>query len=925
MNEHGVTVALVDPFDLRAADDLRFAPRQRYPRRRRGAGPDRERIKRYYGSDTSSMETFSRSWADDGDLLELRGDDEPINVEAEANATPIIRFVDLILFQAIQDRASDIHFEPFEHEFKIRYRVDGALYEMAPPPRHLALPVISRVKVMANMNIAERRLPQDGRIQKNVGGRMIDMRVSTLPTQFGESVVLRVLDRSTVNLDLEALGMPDYIHDYIVEVINRPNGIFIVTGPTGSGKTTTLYSCLRKINTIDSKLLTAEEPVEYDLEGVVQVPVNEAIGLSFARVLRAFLRQDPDRIMVGETRDLETAQIAIQASLTGHPRLHHAAHERRAGCGHSLDRHGRGAVPDLVHARGGAGQRLLRSICPNCRTPYQPTQGFLDQLGLSRRDIGEKQFFYGKGCDACNNTGYKGPQRHLRADEDQRSDPRADQRAGAIRCPKQKAVELGMVTLRQDGLRQHFRGRHDNRRSAEIHVTGQLGWLDIADASRYFCADLPMPRYNYVALDARGQESTGLVEAASTNDAIGQLRQAGYFPTNVFEEGKGGGGNGKAPKPAKKAKAPRVATPAAAGPKKGIVLFERKTVKPRVLMIFTRQLATLIDAGLPLLRALTVLAKQERDKVLAKTITNLSDSVQGGSTFSEGLAQHPRVFNDLYVNMVRAGELGGVLELVLTRLAEFQEKAQKIKNKVKSAMVYPIIVMFLAIAILSFLLVFIVPKFEMIFQDMLGDKPLPGITRFVIAVSNAVKEHWMIIGGLVVLLVFAVKFAGRTAKGRAVIDRLKLRTPLFGDLLRKTAISRFARTLGTLVTSGVPILQALNITRETAGNMVIAAAITKVHDAVKEGESIVQPLESSGAFPPMVVSMIDVGEETGQLPEMLLKIAEVYDDEVDNSVAGLTSMLEPIMIVFLALVVGTIVIALFMPLISIISGLQQQT
>lgn len=435
-----------------------------------------------------------------------------------------------------------------------------------------------------------------------------------------------------------------------------------------------------------------------------------------------------------------------------------------------------------------------------------------------------------------------------------------------------------------------------------------------------------MPRYTYVALDARGQESTGLVDANSTNEAIGQLRQAGYFPTNVFEEGKAAGRDGKAVKAAKKSKPVKaVAAPRAAGEKKGIVLFEKKTVKPRVLMIFTRQLATLIDSGLPLLRALTVLQKQERDKVLKKTIGNLSDAVQGGSTFSEGLAQHPKIFNDLYVNMVRAGEVGGVLELVLTRLAEFSEKAAKIKNKVKAAMIYPIIVMILAIAIMGFLLVFIVPRFEQIFKDMLGDKPLPGITIFVISVSNAVKDHWLIIIGLIAAIVVGVKVLGGTKGGRAVIDKIKLRTPLFGDLLRKTAISRFSRTLGTLVTSGVPILQALNITRETAGNQVIAGAISQVHDSVKEGESIVQPLEASGAFPPMVISMIDVGEETGQLPEMLLKIAEVYDDEVDNSVAGLTSMLEPIMIVFLALVVGTIVIALFMPLISIISGLQQQT
>ncbi|CAN5538000.1 type II secretion system F family protein [soil metagenome] len=430
-----------------------------------------------------------------------------------------------------------------------------------------------------------------------------------------------------------------------------------------------------------------------------------------------------------------------------------------------------------------------------------------------------------------------------------------------------------------------------------------------------------MPRYTYVALNSRGQESTGLVDAPSTNAAIGQLRQAGYFPTNVFEEGKMSSRDGRAAKA--KVKGVRAAAPA--GERKGIVIFEKKTVKTRVLMIFTRQLATLIDAGLPLLRALTVLEKQERDKVLKKTIATLSEGVQGGSTFSEGLAQHPKIFNDLYVNMVRAGEVGGVLELVLTRLAEFQEKAQKIKNKVVSAMVYPIIVLVLAVAIMAFLLVFIVPKFEQIFQDMLGDKPLPGITRFVIGASNAVSNHWaMILFGLFALIV-GLNLLGKTAGGRVALDRIKLRAPLFGDLLRKTAISRFSRTLGTLVTSGVPILQALNITRETAGNKIISNAITQVHDSVKEGESIVLPLEASGAFPPMVISMIDVGEETGQLPEMLLKIAEVYDDEVDNSVASLTSMLEPVMIVFLAVVVGTIVIALFMPLIGIISGLQEQS
>jgi type IV pilus assembly protein PilC len=432
-----------------------------------------------------------------------------------------------------------------------------------------------------------------------------------------------------------------------------------------------------------------------------------------------------------------------------------------------------------------------------------------------------------------------------------------------------------------------------------------------------------MPRFNYIALDARGQESTGLMEAGSSNEVIGQLRQSGYFPTSVYEEGKGGPDGAAARSAAKSAaKIARVSRPRAT---MNIALFQRKKVKPKLLMIFTRQLATLIDAGLPLLRGLNVLAKQERDALLRNTTNKLADAVQSGSTFSEALAQHPSIFNDLYVNMVKAGELGGVLELVLGRLAEFQEKAAKIKNRVVAAMVYPVIVMTMAIAIMTFLLVFIVPKFEAIFHDMLGDKPLPTITLFVIGVSKFVQDHWLVLIGLVVAAFAGYKFANRTTRGRSVIDRLKLHVPLFGDVIRKTAISRFSRTLGTLVTSGVPILQALNITRQTTGNMVIASAISQVHDSVKEGESIVQPLEASGVFPPMVVSMVDVGEETGQLPDMLLKVAEVFDDEVDNSVAALTSMLEPIMIVFLAVVVGTIVIALFMPLISIISGLQAQT
>src|SRR5438552_4796956 len=458
MSGNALRVALVDPLDNRAAEDLRFALGKDIHVVVSPQDQIENLIKQYYGTDTTSMEEVLKQLGETGELLQLREEDGEAAVEAETNATPIMRFVDLILYQAIQDRASDIHFEPFENEFKIRYRVDGALYEMAPHPRHLALPVISRVKVMANMNIAERRLPQYGRIQKNIAGRGVDLRVSSLPTQFGESLALRVLDRTTVNLELEMLGMPDYIYNFLLEMIHRPNGIFIATGPTGSGKTTTLYSCLRKINTIDSKLLTAEEPVEYDLEGIVQVPVNEAIGLTFARVLRTFLRQDLDRIMIGETRDLDTAQLAVQASLTVHlvfTTLH--TNDAPGAITRLIDM---GIEPFLISATLEAvlGQRLLRTICTQCRTTYQPNEELLAELGISRRDIGERQFYYGKGCEACNNTGYKGRKgiyELLKVTDPIRELINA--RAPTVTL-KEKAIELGMVTLRQDGLRSIFAG-----------------------------------------------------------------------------------------------------------------------------------------------------------------------------------------------------------------------------------------------------------------------------------------------------------------------------------------------------------------------------------------------------------------------------------------------------------------------------------
>jgi len=428
-----------------------------------------------------------------------------------------------------------------------------------------------------------------------------------------------------------------------------------------------------------------------------------------------------------------------------------------------------------------------------------------------------------------------------------------------------------------------------------------------------------MPKFNYVAMDSHGKETKGTLEVNSQNEAIGRVKEMGLFPTKIVEVEKvkekpdkktaAKGGGGRAGKPKKKGEI-NIKIPGLGG-----------RVKSKVLTTWTRQLATLVDAGLPLLRGLRVLEKQEKNPTLKNIIGELALSIEGGSTFSEGLAQHPKVFNRLFVNMVKAGELGGVLEVVLARLSEFMEKAQKIKGKVIAAMFYPCAVLVVATAILIVLMVFVVPKFKEVFAGMLDGAQLPAFTRLVLGISEAIKDHLIITIAVAIVVWICFMLIIRTKGGRRVFDKVKLKAPVFGPVVTKVAISRFTRTLGTLVSSGVPILQALTIVRDTSGNVIIGSAVQAIHDSVKEGETITAPLEASKVFPPMVVSMVDVGEQTGALPEMLLKIADNYDEEVDNAVAAMTSLLEPIMIVFLAVVVGSIVIAMFLPLIALMNGM----
>ncbi len=433
-----------------------------------------------------------------------------------------------------------------------------------------------------------------------------------------------------------------------------------------------------------------------------------------------------------------------------------------------------------------------------------------------------------------------------------------------------------------------------------------------------------MPKFSYVAMDAKGKETKGTLEVANQNEAIARVKEMQLFPTKIVEVEKEKPAKGKG----------RAAAPASKGARKKGKLdvnlnikipFLSGRVKSKVLTTFTRQLATLVDAGLPLLRGLRVLEKQEKNATLRGIIAELAVAIEGGSTFSEGLAQHPKVFNRLYVNMVKAGELGGVLEVVLNRLSEFMEKAQKIKGKVIAAMFYPVAVMCVAVCILTVLMVYVVPKFKEVFEGMLEGQQLPAFTRLVLGISTTIKDHffWTAVG--VASVVVALLLVIRTKLGRRIFDKLKLKMPVLGPVISKVAIARFTRTLGTLVSSGVPILQALTIVKETSGNVIVGNAIGAVHESVKEGETITAPLEASGVFPPMVISMVDVGEQTGALPEMLLKIADNYDEEVDNAVSAMTSLLEPIMIIFLAVIVGSIVIAMFLPLIALMQGIGDDT
>src|SRR5437899_1732754 len=741
-----LTVATADPLNPVVVDDLRQFTGLAVKLVVSSAEAITEAIDRTYDGAATPLQRIVEGMEDE---RKGEGEEDVNQLRDMAFEAPVVRLVNLLIENAIAAQASDIHIEPFEDTLRIRYRLDGILFDQEAPPRRLQAAVTSRIKLMAEMNIAERRLPQDGRIRVTVPGRRVDIRVSTIPTVHGESIVMRLLDRSSVFLALEKLGFAPGTLRHFESLIKRPHGIVLVTGPTGSGKTTTLYGALDKINLPDRKIITVEDPVEYQLKGVNQIPVKPKIGLTFATGLRHIVRQDPDVILIGEIRDLETAEIAIQAALTGHLVFSTLHTNDAPGAITRLQDMGVEAYLVASVLEGVLAQRLVRRICTACRVPDTPSAADLEALGIE--GAADRQLYRGRGC-------------------------------------------------------------------AE-----RARWLAFGVSAR-----------------------------------VGQ----------------------------------------------------------RDLLALTQQLATLVESALPLDRALAIQEELAPNPRVKAIVGDLLNSVRGGSSLSEALAKHhPRPFSRLYINMVRAGEKGGVLEVTLRRLAEFLETRAAFTDALVSALAYPLVIFSVGIGAIVFLMTFVIPRFATIFADLGQAVPLP--TQILLSVSAGFQHYWWVLLLAILATVLAWRVSTGTPEGRLAWDQPVLRLPLNGRLAMRVETARFARTLGTMLKSGVPVMGALAVVGDMMTNQAIGRAIGRLADGVTRGGTIAAGMQAEGKFPALAVHMVRVGEETGRLAVMLRKVADTFENDVRIELKRVLGLLEPAIILGMGVLVAFIVVAMLLAIFSI--------
>ena len=793
---------------------------------------------------------------------------------------PVIKLVNLILFEAVKGGASDVHIQPTESNVAVRVRLDGLLFDAFDLPKNLQEEVIGRLKVMGRMNIAEKRLAQDGRATVQVGDRTIDLRLASLPTSYGERIVVRLLDKSARLYRLTELGMAGETRARFCRLIGLDHGLILVTGPTGSGKTTTLYAALKEIDCREHNVLTLEDPIEYQLEGISQSQVSDKKGMTFASGLRSVLRQDPDVIMVGEIRDRETASMAIQSALTGHlvfSTLH--TNDAASAVTRLLDL---GTEPYLVASSlvGVLAQRLVRKVCAECAESLPASPQDLSWLGAD----GDISLRRGAGCDTCRKTGYRGRVgifELMTITEKVRQHIQACATASQI---KSAAVADGMHTLRDDGVRK-IRSGVSTIEEVDALPCGRLGHLM---PSRNRSKDRSMAVYAYKAFDPLANEFSatisGTVPADSPRQARDLLRQRGLTVEHLIQ----------------------VELKKAHG-------FTGSRRDGRRVTAFTRELSTLLGVGTPLSDALETMASQHRGS-FRSTLLLLREQVTAGSSLAAAMANQPIVFDDLCINLIEVGEESGTLESSLEQVARFRERRQQLRGKVGTALLYPCFVLATALGVSIFLMTYVVPT---ILQPLMDQgRPLPLPTRIVKGISDfLVSWGWLL---AVVSTVLAISWAVliRTKRGRWMWDSLLLRLPLIGSLLRKSAVVRIAVIIETLMRSGVVFVRAIRVARGSIRNVVLQDALNRCEEAVSAGRDIAPALQASGAFPPLVVQVFSVGQQSGRLEEMLQRLAKDYDDQVATAAQRLTSILEPVLILILATIVATIALATMLPILE---------
>ncbi len=780
------------------------------------------------------------------DLLDTRDD------------SPVVRLINALLLEAVRLRASDIHVEPEERRVRVRFRIDGALRDMVAPGAALAPLLASRLKVMARLDIAEKRVPQDGRVRLRIGGHEVDLRVATLPAQHGERIVLRLLDREAADLDLARLGMSQRDAALFAAMLARPHGMILVTGPTGAGKTTTLYAALNALNDARRNIMTVEDPIEYGLPGIGQMQVNAKIGLTFARGLRAILRQDPDVIMVGEIRDEETAEMAVRSSLTGHFVLSTLHTNSAVGSVTRLVDMGVERYLLAPMLAGLVAQRLVRAPVP-CLPPGRHRR--CRRRRAHRRRAGRGHAAVpARGLRRLRRRGLSRPARPVRGGRRRRAAARADPgRGGRARPRRRRARRRADPGRRRCG--QDRRGADQRRRGRPCRRRGRL-----------------MPAFTYRALDAGGATRRGVIEASSAAAARGLLRERRMLPLAVAAAQ----GSPRLPR-----------------------------LRPRALAAVTRQLATLVGSDVRVEEALRLVAAQG---AAAGLLLDLRGAILDGRSFAAALAAHPSAFPEFYRASVAAGEASGRLAEVLAHLADFVEARARAANRLGLALLYPALLAAVSLAMVAALLVYVVPDITRVF--VARGAALPLLTRLLIAASDFVAAY----GGPLLLVLAAAALAARRwlarADTRLALDRV-LATGPAGGFVRRLAAARFAGTLATLVASDVPLVEAIATAAAVTPNRFVRARAEAVAARVREGATLRRAMDEAQVFPPLLIAVVASGEASGRLGAVLARAAADLQHDLDATVAALTALIEPAVLLAMGGLVLLLVLAILLPIIDL--------